>query len=94
MKNNRIGNIEVPVRIIEDEPWLARCIMSRVIVVRAEHLFIRDAIAYTVISDDLLPNPDACVPPDYDILVSAEDGIVFRKTLASGFAPRYSDAQS
>ena len=89
MKNRRIGNIEIPVRIINDEPWLARCIMSRMIVVRAEHLYTVDAIVYTVLCDEFDENPYSGVLPDYDILVSVVDGVVFKKTPSKGFTPRF-----
>ncbi len=69
MPNRSVGRFQISRTIIEEEPWIARCVMSRCIILRAEMLYAEDAIEYWAISDMFEEVEPSFVTPFYEIII-------------------------
>ena len=77
IKSRCIGTIEISLETINFEPWLARCIISRGIVIDATLQLHSDSMRYTMICDEFFPIPDGGMLRHYDVIVDDDTGIRF-----------------
>jgi len=77
MKNGRIGIFRIGRKLIEDNEAIVRAIMSRVIVVRCEHMYALDVFEYMAISNDFDEVPQGEIVPKYQILIGEGEFISF-----------------
>lgn len=79
----RLGIIIISDELLINEPDAVRMIFSKVIPLRAEHLWHMGAIEYIVMGECLEQVEEGCKPPNYDILIEKqidqEPKITFRK---------------
>ena len=81
MKSRRRGIIYISGCMIEKEPWLVRCVLSRGIVVRAEYLYEKDAVQYSFICDEFAEVPDCMITPEYTVLIDDVKGVSFEQSI-------------
>jgi hypothetical protein len=67
----RLGKFEISIRMIRDTTMLNPVVfnlMGKVIIVRAEDMFVKQAIEYMAISPEFDEVPDGCEIPWYDYI--------------------------
>ena len=77
MKNKNVGRFQISLELLEREPYIVRCILSRVIVTRAETLHHIGAIEYIAISDEFSKVPEGNKILDYIVKISENTGVTF-----------------
>jgi len=74
MKDRR-GKFKISLDVINENPWLVLKVMAKVIIVRAECMFMLDAIEYQGYSPEFAKVPEALETPEYAIEVETlKDG--------------------
>lgn len=70
-----LGRLEIPYDLIMDlEVDTVKKIMSRLVILDAEHNFINNKITYTALSDEFfIPVGNGEVIPYYDVIVDQKD---------------------
>jgi len=76
----RLGKFNIPTSLISDKPLDVLKILSTVIILRAEHMFVFDAIDYMGISDNFDIVPVGEEIPWYRATIT-ENGIIWQKIL-------------
>ena len=66
VKDRRIGQIRLSRAVVLNRPEIAMKVMEKLLVVRAEALFIMDAIEYLGYSKEFEINPPSCQCLNYD----------------------------
>jgi hypothetical protein len=74
MKPNQLGRFRIENALIQDYPELVMSIMSRMIIVRAEQMWIYDAIEYQAISSDFYEVAKGERIPSYNMLIDSDEG--------------------
>lgn len=66
---NRVGRFEISMELIEKAPQDVMAVMQNVIIVRAESMFIKDAITYDAYSPLFETVEDCSEVPTYEFVV-------------------------
>ncbi len=83
MADRHIGKFQISFDLISEHPELARTILSKVLVMRAEAQYDRAAIKYVALGDVFSEVPPEAQAPWYDVFISkdVEPQIEFRPRL-------------
>ena len=71
----RYGKFSVSLKCVREQPWLVRCLLSNMIVLRAECLYMKDVIEYEAECPWFFCVSEGMKIPRYEIAVNDEDGI-------------------
>ncbi len=72
--NRHIGRFDIPTEVIHKRLECVKKIMGECVIIRAEYMYDRDAIAYLAISDHFREVPLESTAPRYKILI--EDNLI------------------
>lgn len=76
---NRFGRFTISWDFIDKDPLLAKCIMGRTIILRAEASYDNKVIVYVAHCDEFREIPEGTEVPEYVIKISDETGIEFKE---------------
>ena len=62
----RLGQFFIPSHVVRHQPQQALAILRGVLIVRAEQMYVRDAIEYIGVADHFSEVPDGDTAPFYD----------------------------
>lgn len=85
MKSRRVGIFEIPIQSIHLMLEVVQRIMARVMVVRAEMLYDRNAIEYTALSNDFEEVPQGHIPPRYEVMYDEFTDKLWFEKVEEGF---------
>ena len=78
MVNQRVGKFNIDRYLIDNDPSSVRKIMGQCIVIRAEHMFMNDAVEYIAISDHFDNRERGALIPEYNVIINKEK-VVFKR---------------
>jgi hypothetical protein len=69
----RKGIFKIPMSVIKDNPKAVMAIMGKCVIVRAEYLYLLDAVEYHALCEEFKEVPKGCVIPRYKCLIIDSD---------------------